>query len=152
MRQSKWSIVDRCLTASRRLLHHSRAKSRHVAPHLDRTNAWMERVEWLRGKNMNEVVLVTVAYGLRLARMRPRAVMHVASSTWHRFVSLSVNNSVWKSMRGDRRSIKVRDRYVIIDRTYRYTISRQCNVLSLFSFFLHVIGPTEKVAKRSVDC
>lgn len=32
----------------------------------------MERVERLRGKNMNEVVVVTIAYGLRLARMRPR--------------------------------------------------------------------------------
>lgn len=27
---------------------------------------------------MNEVVVVTVAYDLRSARMRPRAVMHVA--------------------------------------------------------------------------
>lgn len=42
----------------------------------------MERVEQLRGKNMNEVVVVTVAHGLRLARMRPRAVMHVARASF----------------------------------------------------------------------
>lgn len=32
---------------------------------------------------MNEAVVVTVAYGLRLARMRPRTIIHVARVSFH---------------------------------------------------------------------
>lgn len=69
---------------------------------IERASAWMERVERLRGKNMNEVVVVTVAYGL--ARMRPRAVMHVARAS----LRVIQREQERKTMRGDGRSAKVK--------------------------------------------
>jgi len=75
----------------------------------------MERVEQLRGKNMNEVVVVTVAYGLRLTRMRPRAVMHVARASFR-----VIQREQRKTMRGDGRSAKVRSirRVVMCQRSH----------------------------------
>lgn len=80
---------------------------------------------------MNEVVVVTVAYGLRLARMRPRPVMHVARASFR-----VIQREQRKTMRGDGRSTsstKVRSIVVMCQRSHML-LFRQCNLLP---FSLH---------------
>lgn len=70
---TRWSIGGGEIAPSTRVLRRA-----SIGERAREWNGWSGYEE----KNMNEVVVVTVAYGLRLARMRPRAVMHVARASF----------------------------------------------------------------------
>jgi len=108
----------------------------------------MERVERLRGKNMNEVVVVTIAYGLRLARMRPRNARStcIVSSVPFSVSSVKLCKGTDEIERRTR-SIRghemrwVKDRYVLLY-THRYMT---------YSFFLRAYSLRKASERKKND-